>query len=394
MLDKFENIGYTLGFGEKAFAFIIAILAILSCSPVISIGFNSILIFFFVLGYTLFFIKIASKGKIGLKNSYLSLFVFCIILFLYIAIPFRDYDRFSPSVIWFFLFSTILLVDRFILTKGFYYFTNILYYICIAALIVLILNALGVTLPSVIIPREIGGTFTSYFISVRLSGQDYSILGVNLYRLSGIFAEPGHFGLILAMILFAYRDILKTLKGKVILLTCILTLSFGSFILLLGLLTKNIILEKKLYLAILIFIILIISLSVIPPEVLERFFFDKADGTLEERTSRYFIDFYNSFMINGNVLFGEGRDVLEINDIRNSDYRGFVIRYGYVGLFLFFLMLIKLFIRKNILIQFLGYFYFIVVFMHRSWFIDYFAFLFFLLILTYNLSYEKNKKTL
>lgn len=387
-----ENKIKKLNIEEKVLAFIIAFLAILSCSPVVFFGFNSILILLFSGAYFLLLSKFFVQGKVFLRREYLGVFFISITLFLYIAIPFRVYDRFSPSVIWFFLFSTVLLLNKSLLKKSFFYFSNIIYYICIASLIVLVLNAIGVSLPSKIIPREIGGEFTSYYISVRLSGQNYSVFGANLYRLNGIFAEPGHFGLLLSMVLFAYNGILKTVKGKIILLTCLLTLSFGTFILLFGLLAKNIVLERKTYLAFLIAVVLVFSLIFIPTEVLERFFFDKADGTLEERTSNYFINFYNLFLQSGDVLLGNGRDVLEVYGIRNSDYRGFLIRYGYFGILLYLLLMLSIYWKKVRTVQFLGFFYFLVVFLHRSWFVDYFAFLFFLIVLTYNLSYEESEE--
>src|SRR5699024_1730031 len=119
----------------------------------------------------------------------------------------------------------------------------------------------------------------------------------------------------------------------------------------------------------------------IPNEVLERFFLDKADGSLTERTSNYFINAYNSFITQGDILFGHGRDVLEMHEIRNSDFRGFIFRYGFIGILLYFILMFTMYNNKPSSIQFLGYSYFIIVFLHRSWFVDYFAFLFFLFIL-------------
>ncbi len=382
-----ETSSQNLHFDEKVLSFVIASLAIISCYPVVFLGIAPLLIFLFAGIFFLLFIKQLLKGKAFLKISNSGIFFISVILFLYLATPFREYDRFSPSVIWLFIFSSIIFLENKLLVKAFSYFTNIIYCVCILALAVLIMNAVGIPLPNKIIPREIGGYFTTYFVSVKLSGQGYSFFGIDLYRLNGIFAEPGHFGLILAMILFACNGIVKTVKGKVILLTAFLTLSFGTFILLFALLIKSIILDKKIYLAVLVSLIAILSLTFIPIEILERFFFDKADGTLQERTSNAFVHFYNSFYYQGNILLGGGRDILEANNVRNSDYRGFVIRYGYIGVMLFVLLMISMYWKKATTVQFLGFFYFTIVFLHRSWFVDYFAFLFFLLVLTYNLRY-------
>lgn len=387
-----ENKIKKLNIEEKVLAFVIAFLAILSCAPVIFSGFNSLLITVFIGLLFLFIFKLFFKGKVFLRRNELIIFTLSFFIFLYIAIPFRQYDRFSPSVIWFFIFSITLLVNKKILIKGFYYFSNIIYIISILALIVLMLNAIGVPLPSKIISREIGGYFTSYFISVKLSGQDYSLMGLKLYRLNGVFAEPGHFGLLLTMVLYAYnRDIFRYKKGKILLLTCILTLSFGSLLLLLGLLIQYIVLQKKYYLLFLSLFIIGSFVLFLPEEVLNRFFLDKADGSIEERTSNFFINTYNNLLNQGDVFFGNGRDVLEIFNVRNSDYRGFLIRYGVFGFLLYLFLFISLYLKKPKTIQCLGFLYFILVFFHRSWFVDYFAFLFFLLILTFNLSYESSK---
>ncbi|MDR1417611.1 MAG: hypothetical protein LBI80_00335 [Endomicrobium sp.] len=377
-----------LDLGEKILAFVIAFLAILSCSPVIFYGFNSTLILLFIGGYFLFFVKQVFKERVSLRKNDLNIFLISFTLFLYIAIPFREYDRFSPSVIWLFIFSMTLFLNKILLNKAFYYFSNLILIVCIFSLFVLVLNALGVSLPNIVIPRESGGHFTSYFISVRLSWQDYSLWGLNLYRLNGIFAEPGHFGLLLCMILFVYKAIIKTIKGKIILLTSLLTLSFGSFVLLFGFFIINIILEKKIYLAFIIVPIVVLALLYVPQEVLERFFFDKQTDLLDERTSVYFIDFYNQHYNQGDIVFGNGRDILYNNDLQNSDYRGFVIRYGYTGIFLYLILMFSIYWKKAFTVQFLGFFYFIVVFLHRSWFVDYFAFLFFLLVLATNFNSE------
>ncbi|CEN35885.1 hypothetical protein [Capnocytophaga cynodegmi] len=389
---KSKPLSSHLDFSEKVLSITIAGLALLSCSPIVLFDLNESLILLFCAFFFILLIRQFIKEKFCLENSVIITFFFSITTFLYVAFPFREYDRFSPSTIWLLLFSTILLLRRIILIKAFNIFSTAIYWVCITSFIILLLNAANISLPNQIIPRgDVGGYFTSYFISIKLSGQEYSMFGINLYRLSGIFAEPGHFGLVLTMILYTYKGIMKSIKGKVILLTSLLTLSFGTFVLLFGLLLKYIILEKKIRLFFLIGLAILLFFSLTPVEIIERFFLDKAEGSLEERTSNYFLNFYNSFLQSGNILIGEGRDILEINNIRNSDYRGFVIRYGFLGILLFCCIMLSMYWKKDITIKFLGFFYFLIVLMHRSWFVDYFAFLFFLLVLTYNLHHNDSQ---
>jgi hypothetical protein len=377
---------------DNLISVLISILAILSLSPVIFSGISAYLILGLITVYILLLIMYLTEMGALIYKSNLPVFALVSILSLFLAIPFREFDRFSPSIVWIFLFLSVLLLDKRILLKAFSYYSSFIFIICICSIIILFLSITGVALPSKIVPRDIGGYFTSYYIAVKLSGQEYYLFGQEFYRLNGIFAEPGHFGLALSMVLFVYKGYVGTFRGKVILFTTLLTLSFGTFLLLFILLTKSIIANRRLFLLLMMILFVILFASVVPIEILERFFLNKAEGSLEDRTSEAFVVYYDYFQSYGNIFFGGGRDILEANQIRNSDYRGFVIRYGYVGCILLFLMIISLFWRKQWTIQLLGISYFAIVFFHRSWFVDYFLFLFFILILTYYGSDKDNNR--
>jgi hypothetical protein len=374
------TIGYSIL--DKCTAFTISILLLLSCYPVIFRGHFVLLIITATLIFLILFGFKLLRNDFHVSRKFLVVIFVLLILAMYIFIPFREYDRLSLTLVWFLVLVVMLLLDYNVLKIAFYYFSIIIFLISVLALLGLFLNAVGIYLPQYSFERDIGGYYTSQYISVRLSGQDYTIFGIDLYRINGIFGEPGHFGLLICMILYVYEKSLNTLKGTVLLITCLLTFSLGAYVLLSCLFVMRAILNKQ-YNHIIILLFFILTLVIlIPNDLLIRFFLSKADDVLDSRTSDHFVLFYNIFLNSNHVLIGYGRDVLEIVNLRNSDYRGFVIRYGYIGVALFTMLFIAIFKKKDRNIQILGAIYVFVVFLHRSWFVDYFIFIFFLIVLS------------
>ena len=288
------------------------------------------------------------------------------------------------------IFCSLFFLSKGVLIQGFRILTKLVFVICICAILVLICNVLGIQLPSSVVEREFGSQqYINYYFSSKLNGQDYYLFGLELYRLSGIFREPGHFGMVLLMFLYVYSDFSRTFVGRVFIITAILTLSFGAYLMLIILLLKRVLFERDKWLLLFLSICVTSVFVYLPDEFITHFFLNKADEALEGRTTGNLSLVYKEFIKSIDIFWGKGKDVLSYYDIIVSDYRGYFLRYGVFGILLNCGLLFSLIFRKGGSIILLTSVYFIIVFLHRSWFLDYFAFLFAVLMMTYGLKYKK-----
>src|SRR5690606_25195409 len=89
----------------------------------------------------------------------------------------------------------------------------------------------------------------------------------------------------------------------------------------------------------------------LPPEVVNRFFLEKFSGdVINNRISGGFDVFFNHFLTyDGAValLMGQGADILSNNNLVASDYRGFVIKYGIIGVVLLFLLVFSFLFERS-----------------------------------------------
>lgn len=377
---------------HNVLAFLLCFLIFLSCSPTIFHEVFVTMVLGAVVVYFLFFVLHIIKNP---QTRYPKRVLFMsLMIFIYSAIPFRIYDRFSPSVVWLVVFCTILFLQKDIVWKSFRFFYNIIFVVSLLAVINYFLCLIGLKLPSALVILSDNRSFDFYPGTIVLTNQYYSLFGQNVFRLCGVFGEPGHFGLILIMFFYLNFGILKTFKGKIVMLAGVLTMSFAFYTLLAGLIAYIMIKQRKfvkfLSISIGLGAIVIILYSVIPIEVLERFFLNKADAGLDKRTSIYFQLFYDNFLNGNNLIFGMGNDVLSVFDLTSSDYRAYIVRYGFFGCIMYFLWFFGVNSRKNNHKIFLSFFYFLVVFAHRSWFIDYLVFLCFIYIMALSVSNSKS----
>src|SRR5690606_7186951 len=89
------------------------------------------------------------------------------------------------------------------------------------------------------------------------------------------------------------------------------------------------------------------------------------------------------------LLFGKGADVLSNNNFVASDYRGFIIKYGFIGGAILFLLILSFIVYKESGInKWKILFVFGIIFAHRSWLTILFVFLFFM----YYLSLKDRKR--
>lgn len=368
---------------DKLLASSITVLLILSASPFFMFGDFAQILFitsscFFIM--TLFLIK---RNRIIINNQKIGFIIITVILALFLFLPFRKYDSSAGEGIWFVLFIPILVLDKKLLRKVSNYFSNVIYFISLLALIIFSLKLIGFNIPYYIFQLNESLEKEFFFVypgTVMLNNQDYILFGRELFRLSGIFSEPGHFGIICCLVIFMSKDIMSAKRRLIVIIAGVLSLSLSFYVLFIGylFLGRTFNYRNIKYLA----FIGIIGFSMIyflPDDFITRFFLNKIDNdktVLSARTSFSFSVFYENYTTNNFNLFGAGRNIMKNLHLQSSDYRGFLLKYGYIGLFLYliwFMVLNKLKMTTSFL---LTLFFFLVVFAHRAWMVDYLIFLF------------------
>lgn len=375
---------------NKLSSIILVSLILISLVPVtLAKYFNAIIIILLIL-YVIIFAFLLLLDRIKLKKE-LFFPILCSICFaIYIAFPFRIYDRFSPSTIWLLLYPSILLLPKVILIKTNKHLINTIVVLSFLSIIVFFLYFLDLITPFYEINMG-ERLYDSYLVSVVLKNQYFKIGSMNFYRASSVFAEPGHFGLIVSYILYSNFNILRTKKGLVLLSAGIITFSFSFYIMTLFLFIYKSFATRHLRLLFSVFFIGGLLILFLPQEILDSFFTSKAEGALDNRTSVYFRQFYNDFIRSDNVLWGLGRDVSDVMNLYSSDYRSFIMKFGLIGTLLFFSMIFSFRIPLSRFIPYIMYC--VITFLHRSWFVDYLFFMMFFITMYYgiNLSVKDEK---
>src|SRR5690625_3876885 len=146
------------------------------------------------------------KDRMLSSNTSLIGVALFLLFVLYITMPvLPQYSLRISHFAWFLPIAFFLFYDKDILRDSYSIFIKILYFLSIYALIIYLLNFIGLSVPYVEMQR---GTSTMsyriYGLSVALyrGGAPVQTGLGGIERLNGPLAEPGHFGIILGIILF------------------------------------------------------------------------------------------------------------------------------------------------------------------------------------------------
>lgn len=368
----------------KPIAWSLALVLLISCSPFFSMGGNAA---YLILGstgiYFMLFANCLAHRQARLTNQNLNCFIISFILLLYLFFPIRQYDRIVVAAVWLLVFLTVIMLDTVVLLMAARYFADIVFVIALLALLVIVVKLIGIDLPYY--PYETGATgsksmFYIYPGTAVLQGQEYQVFGRSLFRVSGIFSEPGHFGMISAIVLFMNPEVLSKKKRIVITCAALLTLSMGFYVLFAGLCMYRFRFSHKQVVGMIVLMVVgFIVVSVLPADFLDRFFLNKVSSNqdvLDARTSAEFSRFYDHYTRYRINLFGGGRTITENFEVTSSDYRSFLLKYGLAGIALYVVWFFVMTYGRKQKFVLLSFFFFAVVFVHRSWLVDYLIFLF------------------
>lgn len=340
---------------------LVAVSATILFKPLFYSGRQHLIIGFwaFVIGLVGLVWLLARRNAIYDKAA-LHCVAFWLLLKLWQLVPFREFTAFGFGLIYvvlvclFFLLAVddrrgvLLQLERiFALLGG-------------ASAAVVVLLAIGVELPYRIfegtVRADTGQFFYIYPGAIVLSSQVFATAwGGSLVRSSGIFIEPGHFGVICGLLSASSGFRFNTWKRRLILLGGLSTFS-GAYlaILIVGLAVLMLVRARsfsrrtfKLYALIgvsALFVILCFMLA--PAEFQDRVLWNRLEkyyseeGLIEGRASDNFNDYYNQYISGMQSLIGIGERI----EYQASDWRSEVLRYGWV-VFLFYILLFYVMMR-------------------------------------------------
>lgn len=203
----------------------------------------------------------------------------------------------------------------------------------------------------------------------------YEFGGVTFARACGAFLEPGHFAIYLGITM----SIDKLINNKInvlLLIAGFITFSPAFLIIFLLIIVYDIVIKRKFKLLIYISVVMLIILFVIVKDevlreklyylAIERTIVDGIKETLDERTSKKAYYAYHNLMTAKDLVFGKGFKYVEDLGVL-SDVRGFLIKYGFIGLILSILINMTIFLRGKFRSIFLFVPIIILIFLHRSW---------------------------
>ena len=231
-------------------------------------------------------------------------------------------------------------------------FTSIFSFILFIGLIFYAIYNLGINLPHTIISYENNSgypNFNNYLFLLIIDGV------VEFDRFQSIFLEPGHVGMISALLLYVNGYNLHLKSTWIMLISILFSLSLAAYILLvIGVIMYYIFntFSVKKILVITSVLLGIILLSVIyynnNPDsiysklIVSRLEYDSSKGIKgNNRTDESFNYYYNETFYRDiySILFGiSGEEYHDKFEWGNSSYRTFIVNYGLVGL-LFLLLL-------------------------------------------------------
>ena len=223
---------------------------------------------------------------------------------------------------------------------------NLYFIFCLYRNYIVLMSALGIV------------AFLSFFLPIHLPYRIVEFYGTNkmanyidfgfcyiytinffIFRLCGLFSEPGSFGTVIALFLCADELDFKKLSNKILLLAGFLTFSISFYIIMfIYYLAKNIYNIKRIIGLFIIFIICIIFFKCLDNPMINRLILLRldfengkinADNRIGEEGNRFF---YNKFLEGDNIFCGYGGGYATKITI-GSSFKMFMIDYGIFGFF-------------------------------------------------------------
>lgn len=275
----------------------------------------------------------SNKNNFNLKNIGLCLIPLSYYLFCVLNI----YDpTLTPSIIWLLLALEFMLCSDDIKLDIYYYFKKFLFITSALGIIFFLASVISLPIPHAIVDyydvTGIPTKYVNYFLG-------YVVSQGGLFRLCGIFNEPGYLGTVLAFVLIVDNLNIKKRENLILFIAGCCTLSMAFFVLLLIYLA--LISYKKKWPVIILAVILLLYFVVLPSiatsnsalgTLLQRFSF--VDGLLagDNRSTIMLDTTFDRVMSGPEKYFGEGYGYwAAVRTWGTSSYKSYFVDFGIVG---------------------------------------------------------------
>lgn len=336
-------------FSSELSLVIAAFIALYSAQPYFAWGTSAIKVLLLAVFLSLRFFFLTRKT---LTRNKLPIYVCCVLwLYLYVFHAPNLNDALSSifTKLLPLLFVILLTIEE--KRKFLRYVTNLFAIIIAVSLFFFTIWFCGISLPSTIIEHTSDSFyphFTSYYFFI-IQGN----LGI-LTRFQSIFTEPGHLGMLSALLLYANSYNFRKWQCWVLLSGVIWSFSLAAYILLIsGVIIYRILSTKRIIISIMKTVIVMACFIVgsvafyiaFPDTILSTLIFSRLEINEERgisgnnRNDASFMKYYKELEETKNYFTGIGIDQYAKLTFSggNSSYRVFIVQYGLIGITLLFL---------------------------------------------------------
>jgi hypothetical protein len=365
----------------------IALFAFISLNPYIRwIIPNEFFYGFFLVSTFILSLQLNSKIRGGIITNISKLLValFLLIFIVYFTTSLVHSFRWG-HFLWFIPFLMIVFYNDAIIERGYVYLRTIMVWIAIFALIVWVLKLVNFPLP-----------YYSYIPEFRYNPADYyRIYGpaISLYRgsfavgefygferITGVFAEPGHFGIYIGLIIAIERFKFSIRRNQILFIAGIMTFSSAFYaIISLGFIYQ-VIMDKKVTKRILYPFVIIIFFAglglLAEPEGFRELTYGRTLGRLgqekinpaniiDSRVSEMFVYEFEQFAKTPKLFTGQG--MIDEGGQFVTNWRGLIFRFGIIGLSIIILLVISIAKRTHFIFALLLLSISVLIISHRSY---------------------------
>lgn len=231
--------------------------------------------------------------------------------------------------------------------------------------------------------------FSNHYLYLVNQGLDFQTedLVPSFLRFSSVFLEPGYLAILMVFFLFINEFNFRNWKCIVFAFTILFTLSLAGFLMTLIAFGAHLFQKSKHRIAGIVSICFLLFFgyyfftnynggdNLVNYAIIQRLEYDDDTGTIAgyNRTSEYFDDRFDQFILSSDALFGINREGYSkaFGDLTNVGYKVYIMTHGLFGLFLFLLFLFLLARLCNNLRSFVLMLLYIIMFMrghHTMWY--------------------------
>lgn len=325
---------------ERVVSFVFALLVFLTLRPYFV--WHSKIIYGFVVVQSIIFFLLWLYYKSNISKNYL---VISIIYLIMIFLSQFTFDSLQPwlSVLVPLTFL-VFMFDSYVLRLILNNFINIYVIFMILPIVLFFLVSSGWRLEWVYLApysnaKDAAGVFyRQYFGMVILNTQIFSFGKGELFRLSGVFPEPGVVGTLAALLLTIMNYNLRKLRECIIFISGILSFSLTFYMLSFIYLSV-----KKPLTLIKLMIVFLLLIYTLPSDLKENrllkyYFFERMEAVLydfeaiDNREDNCFKAKYTDFLLSSDVLLGRGYKATIKLNCDTSSYKNFIYDYGMINL--------------------------------------------------------------